>query len=252
MTHVLTNSLATETCTLLYLYLLFPADHPLPPLRARRLKKQKKSPASPNAKDTTEAVTTKPRLRAGTEMSRAKGPPKTGPGSRGGKGSKGGKGGGAASPKGDADKNDPAKPKKARSAYNFYLLKRIAQVGLRSRATVVVVVVDVAVAAVFCGWSWWWQREMWCWPGACSRAPCTAVCMLQPLPCCWRFHCKASDRVHKKWRVCRTRLCGENSHTSWRASTWHLQHYIRSVTKPLRIRGLLCRTQKKLGVERHV
>ncbi|CBJ31005.1 conserved unknown protein [Ectocarpus siliculosus] len=57
-------------------------------------------------------------------MSRAKGP-KTGPGSRGGKGGKGAKVGAGA--KGDADKHDPAKPKKARSAYNFYLLKRIAQ-----------------------------------------------------------------------------------------------------------------------------
>eukprot|EP00904_Undaria_pinnatifida_P001605 jgi/Undpi1/11445/HiC_scaffold_30.g13742.m1 len=51
------------------------------------------------------------------------GGPKTGPGSRGGKG--GGKGSRGA--KGDPDKPDATKPKKARSAYNFYLLKRIAQ-----------------------------------------------------------------------------------------------------------------------------
>lgn len=51
---------------------------------------------------------------------------KGGGGAKGGKGSRGGKGG--AGGKGDGDKNDAPKPKKARSAYNFYLLKRIAQV----------------------------------------------------------------------------------------------------------------------------
>jgi len=96
-----------------------------PSLRAR----DKEAPANP----------TSPRLRSGTEMSRAKGaPPK--PGGAGTRGGKGGKvvGGKAAAPKGEADKSDPAKPKKARSAYNFYLLKRIAQV----RATSLVGVCD--------------------------------------------------------------------------------------------------------------
>lgn len=53
---------------------------------------------------------------------------------RGGKGNKGGKAGAAGSKdKGGKDKDD-GKPKitKARSAYNFYLLKRIAQVTTRS------------------------------------------------------------------------------------------------------------------------
>ena len=70
-----------------------------------------------------------PRIKVPVENVRATGGKatagaKTGPGSRGrkggGKGSKGGKG--------DPDKPDATKPKKARSAYNFYLLKRIAQV----------------------------------------------------------------------------------------------------------------------------
>lgn len=83
---------------------------------------QKKTPASPKSKDKETAAVVQAET-AG--MSRAKGP-KTGPGSRGGKGGKGAKVGAGA--KGDADKHDQAKPKKARSAYNFYLLKRIAHV----------------------------------------------------------------------------------------------------------------------------
>lgn len=94
-----------------------------PAAPSRPTNEQTKPQTSPRARDKEAAATTSPRLRSGTEMSRAKGPPKPG-----GPGSRGGKGGKAAGTKGEADKSDPAKPKKARSAYNFYLLKRIAQV----------------------------------------------------------------------------------------------------------------------------
>ncbi|CAM9291849.1 unnamed protein product, partial [Hapterophycus canaliculatus] len=81
-------------------------------------------PRERNQKKISKSTAGGTRARRATEMSRARGNTKAGAGGRG-RGNKAARGGGGA--KGEADKNDPAKPKKARSAYNFYLLKRIAQ-----------------------------------------------------------------------------------------------------------------------------